>query len=90
MKTMMEMSDCSYEPYDDGQGMPSKMPLKSPRRAVLPMVEADLRGRVEIGTKEYGEPLTSHNGRDPLWDAYEEALDLAMYLRQAIWEQKGY
>ena len=90
MKTMMEMSDCSPAPDDEPQFMPLEMPSKTPRRAVLPMVEADLRGRVEIGTKEYGEPLTSHNGRDPLWDAYEEALDLAMYLRQAIWEQKGY
>jgi hypothetical protein len=48
---------------------------------------ADIEARVAKGTKEYGEPLTSHNGRDALWDAYEEALDLAMYLRQAIEER---
>lgn len=54
---------------------------------VLPLVEADLRARVEKGTREYGEPLTTHNGRDALQDAYEEALDMSMYLRQAIAER---
>jgi hypothetical protein len=31
--------------------------------------------------------LQPHNGRDCLMDAYQEALDLAMYLRQAIFER---
>ncbi len=57
------------------------------RTQVLPLVEADLRARIEKGTREYGEPLTTHNGRDALVDAYEEALDLALYLRQAIEER---
>lgn len=57
------------------------------RVQILPLVEADMRARIEKGGAEYGEPLTSHNGRDALWDAYEEALDLAMYLRQAIAER---
>lgn len=59
------------------------------RIEVLPMVEADLRTRVEKGWREYGEPLTTRNGRDALRDAYEEALDLAMYLRQALAERDG-
>lgn len=29
----------------------------------------------------------AHNGRDALVDAYQEALDLTMYLRQAIEER---
>lgn len=58
------------------------------RREVLPMVVADLEARVRKGTAEYGEPLRTNNGRDALWDAYEEALDLAMYLRQAWQEQQ--
>ena len=57
------------------------------RIEIMPLVLADIAARVAKGTKEYGERLTSHNGRDALWDAYEEALDLAMYLRQAIAER---
>jgi hypothetical protein len=57
------------------------------RAAVLPLVQADLSARIARGAAEYGEPLTTHNGRDALWDAYEEALDLALYLRQAIAER---
>ncbi len=59
------------------------------RTEVLPLVESDLKARVEKGCREYGEPLTTHNGRDALWDAYEEALDLALYLRQAITEREA-
>jgi hypothetical protein len=32
-------------------------------------------------------PLQAHNGRNALIDAYQEALDLVVYLRQAIEEQ---
>lgn len=55
---------------------------------ILGMVLADLTNRALEGKERYGEPLLAHNGRNPLWDAYQEALDLAMYLRQAIEEQK--
>lgn len=55
---------------------------------ILGMVLADLTNRALEGNKKYGEPLKAHNGRNALWDAYQEALDLAMYLRQAIEEQK--
>lgn len=58
------------------------------RISVLPLVLADLQARVENGTRIYGEPLTTRNGRFALQDAYEEALDLSMYLKQAIEESK--
>lgn len=57
------------------------------RVEVLPLVSADLEARIAKGSKEYGEPLTTRNGRDALWDAYEEAMDLCLYLRQAIAER---
>lgn len=61
--------------------------VRPPKRArVMPLVVADLQKRIAKGSKEYGEPLTTNNGRDALWDAYEEALDLCLYLRQAIEE----
>ena len=49
-------------------------------------VAADLRARAEVGRARYGVYLQAHNGRDALRDAYEEALDLTMYLRQMLEE----
>ena len=51
-------------------------------------VMADIEARAQTGFRRYGERLRPHNGRDALVDAYQEALDLAMYLRQAI-EERG-
>lgn len=42
-----------------------------------------LEARREAGIRTYGTPLRLHNGRDAVRDALEEALDLALYLRQA-------
>ena len=56
-------------------------------REIMPLVIEDLKKRTEKGIKEYGEPLKANNGRDALWDAYEEALDMVQYLRQAIEER---
>lgn len=36
--------------------------------------------RRDIGIKRYGQPLQPSNGRDSLWDAVEEALDMYVYL----------
>lgn len=57
------------------------------REQVLPHVMADMAARIAKGADDYGEPLTTFNGRDALQDAYEEALDLAMYLKQALMER---
>jgi hypothetical protein len=43
---------------------------------------------MKAGIETYGTPLESHNGRDALQDAYEEALDLACYLKQAMIERE--
>jgi hypothetical protein len=51
------------------------------------MVIADIEKRKAIGLERYGTLLQPFNGRDALRDAYEEALDLAQYLRQAIEER---
>jgi hypothetical protein len=57
--------------------------------AVWGLVMDDMRARDELGAKRYGVRLQPHNGRDALRDAYEEALDLAVYLRSAIYEREG-
>lgn len=51
-------------------------------------VRRDLEAREQLGIERYGTPLQPHNGRDALRDAYEEALDLACYLKQVLIEQE--
>lgn len=48
----------------------------------------DVQERMALGAKKYGTPLQANNGRDALVDAYQEALDLVFYLRQAIMERQ--
>jgi hypothetical protein len=50
----------------------------------LDLVLADMRERDTIGRAKYGVALTSDNGRDHLVDAYQEALDLAVYLANEL------
>ena len=59
------------------------------KKTVLPYVIQDLQDRAIEGKKKYGTMLETENGRDVLMDAYQEALDLVMYLRQAILEREG-
>lgn len=55
---------------------------------VMPLVIEDLKERYEIGKQRYGSALQPFNGRSSLIDAYQEALDLVVYLRNLIEEQK--
>lgn len=64
-------------------------PTPNDKPAVWPMVVHDMMARDEEGRRKYGVPLQPHNGRDVLVDAYQEALDLCVYLRQAIYERDG-
>jgi hypothetical protein len=65
------------------------LPTRSPRSVdVAPLVIQDIEARIRRGIETYGQPLRTHNGRDALWDAYEEQIDGALYLRQAIEEIK--
>lgn len=52
------------------------------------LVLKDMEERRLLGIDKYGTPLQPFNGRDPLIDAYQECLDLCVYLRQAIEERK--
>jgi hypothetical protein len=58
------------------------------RREVAAQVLADIQARVDAGERKYGTKLMTHNGRDALMDAYQEAIDLVMYLCQAIMERE--
>lgn len=64
------------------------MPVKNDGPCIQDMVIADIEQRKAIGLQRYGTLLQPFNGRDSLRDAYEEALDLCQYLRQAIEERE--
>lgn len=46
----------------------------------------DMRERDQVGFERYGTRLQPFNGRDSLIDAYQEGLDLCVYLRTALYE----
>jgi hypothetical protein len=87
----MSFSEClDYDRWQPDQQMttrPEKDPLPGVD-SVTDLVMIDLQERREMGIKKYGNELQTHNGRDALIDAYQEALDLCLYLRQAIEEIK--
>ena len=78
-----------YVKYNES--IPSWQREPAPKKNNLPhiydLVVTDLNARKEMGVKKYGTPLQPFNGRKALKDAYEEVLDLALYLRQALYEQ---
>jgi hypothetical protein len=73
---------------DSTMNAPQPKPTPTATPAVWDLVMADMRQRDEIGRYKYGTRLQAFNGRDALVDAYQEALDLAVYLRQAIYERE--
>jgi len=64
-------------------------PTANEKPAVWDLVKQDMTARDQEGRRKYGVPLQPHNGRDNLVDAYQEALDLVVYLRAAIYERDG-
>ena len=62
-------------------------PPKKGKVNVTDAVIADIAERSKIGTEKYGTPLMTHNGRKPLVDAYQEILDMAVYIKQELLER---
>lgn len=62
-------------------------PVPNDRPAVWALVIADMQARDAEGRRKYGTPLQPFNGRDALVDAYQEGLDLVVYLRQVLEER---
>ncbi len=52
------------------------------------LVLKDIQQRADFGMKKYGVPLYPFDKRRTLQDAYEEVLDLAIYLRKEMEERK--
>lgn len=53
---------------------------------VTDRVVADMLARREYGIGHYGVELKTSNGRNALLDAYEESLDMTVYLKQLLME----
>lgn len=88
------MCDCySYEEKKDAQlpagfnGQPA--PKQNNHKPTWHLVIQDMLERDGVGRRRYNTPLQPYNGRDSLQDAYEEALDLCVYLKNAIEERNG-
>lgn len=68
---------------------PQPAPVPGNGPAIWDLVMADMFERDQFGRRKYGTPLQAGNMRDFLADAYQEALDLVVYLRGAIFERDG-
>lgn len=66
-----------------------RSPIPNEFTPIVDLVIDDLIDRKAVGIERYGTPLQASNGRDALLDAYQEALDLCCYLRQAIEERSA-
>lgn len=64
------------------------VPAHNDNPSIHDLVMLDIAARKQIGIERYNTILQAGNGRDALWDAYEEVLDLACYLRQEIEERR--
>lgn len=65
------------------------LPTKNDHPYMQDLVMKDIEDRKALGLKRYGTLLQPHNGRDFLLDAYQEALDLCVYLRGVMFERDG-
>ncbi len=69
--------------------VPQPAPVKNDNPSCHDLVIADMMDRKDFGLRKYGTILQADNGRDFLIDSYQEVLDLAGYLRGAIFERDG-
>lgn len=80
------------EVWTDGPGpshaAPQPPPGKGSAISTSALVAADMFERHAAGLNKYGVAHQHDNGRDHLIDAYQEALDLCIYLRAEIERRK--
>lgn len=63
------------------------LPVRNDAPDIQSQVIADIEARRLVGIERYGTALQPWNGRDALRDLYEELLDAAMYVKQAMVER---
>ena len=65
------------------------LPTPNTNPFIYDLLIEDMQNKDRAGAVKYGTRLQGFNGRNALVDAYQEVLDLAVYLRQKIWEETG-
>lgn len=80
-------SNGGYSVFEGSAAKPEPEPTGN-GEIVLFEVMQDLINRAQVGKEKYGTYLRTQNGRNALNDALQEALDLVMYLKQAIMERE--
>jgi len=63
-----------------------ELAVEDPADPIVVAITRDMRERDALGAAKYGVRHTALNGRDHLIDAYQEGLDLVVYLRAWIAE----
>lgn len=71
----------------DYASTPEPMPTGGTGPSIHDLVVRDVLARKAMGLRKYGVYLRIGDGRRTLVDAYQEALDLAVYLRQELAKQ---
>lgn len=66
---------------------PEPAPIPNGGASMHDLVILDMEARKAFGLQKYGTVLQAHNGRDALLDAYQEVLDLTVYLKQELQER---
>lgn len=78
----------AHVPTKQGPGYQPLPKSDNPRRGSHELLAADIMDRLAVGMDRYGEALKPMNGRDTALDAYEEVLDLAVYMRTLMMERE--
>lgn len=64
-------------------------PIRNAQPAVQDLVIADIEARKQVGIEKYGTVLQAFNGRCSTMDAYQESIDMTIYLRQRLVEESS-
>lgn len=65
------------------------LPTVNEETFIQDRVVSDIEARKAVGIQRYGTALQPFNGRDAIQDAYEEAMDLTVYLKQVLVERQA-
>lgn len=83
-----EASSVASPPVISGERVADEPPPVEGEGDMWEEVIADMVERRSVGIERYGTPLQRWNGRNAANDAYQEVLDLAVYLRQFVTERQ--
>jgi hypothetical protein len=76
--------DCEKEKYKSINMFQVTKSIERPKDDITWEVMEDLKSRADRGLKKYNTTLGENNHQNMLQHAYEEALDLAQYLKKEI------